>query len=64
MECRNYYHFSDEELVQALHEIREWLFIHEKHPSEPKAVFALEVALDAQALKRDPFVQTVIDTVT
>jgi len=62
MQCKNYYTCSSEELDKAIFAIRSWLLNFQSHKEYQRVEFALEVALFAKELKRDPFVDLVIDT--
>jgi len=62
MHCKNYYTLTPEELTASIFAIREWLFHFPNHKEYQRVCFALEVALCAKELKRDPFVDGVIDT--
>jgi phosphate uptake regulator len=54
-----------EEVDKYLDKIRNWLMKYpDEHPLYPKVRFALSVAYCARHLKRDPFVDLIIDTIT
>lgn len=60
---KNYYLMSEKELDDHIERMRWWLFDneHPKHPLFGKVDFALDVALNAKALKRDSFIDLVIE---
>jgi len=62
MRCKNYYTCAPEELTASIFAIRSWLLNFQSHKEYQRVEFALEVALCAKELKRDPFVDGVIDT--
>ena len=65
MQVMNYYAMSQEELEKKIDQIRNWLFDYPGHKNYARACFALDVALCALELKKEPvddFTQLVIDT--
>ena len=64
MTCKNYYKMTGEEIVQSLHTIREWIWNFPKHEKTPKAWFALQVCHSAHTIKRDSFIELLIDNIT
>lgn len=62
MKVKNYYKLENVEETIGL--IREWLFNHPDHPKAAQAFFALQVALCAVQLKKDPFIELVLDNLT
>ena len=65
---KDYYHMEEEELLQVIRDLREWLWKFAGHEKWWYVWFALEVACNARDLledkKTDPFLQDVLDTMT
>jgi hypothetical protein len=53
-----------DQAVQALDIIRYWIFENQNHQRLNEAIFALWVCLDATTLKRDKFINLIIDYLT
>lgn len=56
---KNYYKL--ENLDKSIEEIRNWLFNFPGHKESKRVGFALEVALCAKELKKDDFINRLID---
>jgi hypothetical protein len=64
MKVKNYYKMSKKECVQSLHKINDWMFNYPNHKRYSEALFANQVCLNAIELKRDQFIQYIIDFIT
>lgn len=62
MEVKNYYALSPKDLDYSIQRIRDFLFNYPDNERYLTAIFALNVALCAKELKRDAFVDLVLES--
>lgn len=58
---KNYYKLDQTSLDKSIEQIRDWLFNFPRHEQVNRVTFALEVALCAKDLKKDKFINELLD---